>query len=129
MKLRLLTAAMCVLATTGCDAGEAKAPVTVRSLGDVPIAELEGRMPKPALLCFGLHYALEAGQVSEEGREAAARDLQATCARSAALLEGGCARYAEKASALGASMADGRPNAERNEAEATAEAALNECVA
>jgi hypothetical protein len=126
MKLRLLTAAMCVLAMTGCDAGAAKAPVTVRSLGDVPIAELEGRMPKPALLCFGLHYALVTGQVSEEDRQAAARDLQTTCARSTALLQGGCARYAESASALGAAKAEGRP--ERSAAEATAEAALGECA-
>lgn len=129
MSWRLVMAAGCVSGLAACGAGEVEAPSTVRALGQLPAADLQERLPARVIPCFGLNLGLVSGAVSQPDREATARDLQMTCARASAELQGECASYAEKASALGVAIAEGRPAEEVNRASAAADAAVAECVA
>jgi hypothetical protein len=81
------------------------------------------------VMAVGCVIGLAACGAAEAEAPATARDLQMTCARASAQLQGECASYAEKASALDVAIAESRPAEEVNRASAAADAAVAERVA
>jgi hypothetical protein len=122
--------ALTVLALAGCTPPVAKDPSDiVRQWGEAPASTSLDGVPRMAMVCVGLHYALISQNDRGENDPALPADLRKTCARSAPELRGPCQKYASVASQLGGvaeTHLEGTP--ERIKAEEAAQKEFRRCA-